>query len=204
VPARLVVLVSGSGTLLQALLDACAEPAYRAEVVAVGSDRSGTRAIERARRAGVPVFELPIQDFASRDEWDAALTRRVAEYRPDLIVLAGFMKLTGSTFLAKYSGRTVNSHPALLPSFPGMRGARDALEYGVKVTGATLFLIDAGVDSGAVVAQVAVDVRDDDDEERLHERIKTAERTMLVDAVGRMVRDGFTVDGRKVTIHEPA
>jgi phosphoribosylglycinamide formyltransferase-1 len=203
VPARLVVLVSGSGTLLQALLDACAEPAYRAEVVAVGSDRSGTLAIERARRAGVSVFELSVQDFASRDEWDAELTRRVAAYQPDLVVLAGFMKLTGSAFVAEYSGRTVNSHPALLPSFPGMHGARDALEYGVKVTGATLFLIDAGVDSGAVVAQVAVDVRDDDDEESLHERIKTVERAMLVDTVGRMVRDGFTVDGRKVTIHGP-
>jgi phosphoribosylglycinamide formyltransferase-1 len=147
---------------------------------------------------------LSVQDFASRDEWDAELTRRVAAYQPDLVVLAGFMKLTGSAFVAEYSGRTVNSHPALLPSFPGMHGARDALEYGVKVTGATLFLIDAGVDSGAVVAQVAVDVRDDDDEESLHERIKTVERAMLVDAVGRMVRDGFTVDGRKVTIHGPA
>jgi phosphoribosylglycinamide formyltransferase-1 len=201
--ARLVVLASGSGTLLQALLDACADPAYQAQVVAVGADRPGTLAAKRAHRADVPVLELSLEDFTTRAEWDAALTRQIRSYEPDLIVLAGFMKLVGPAFLAEYGGRTVNSHPALLPSFPGMHGPRDALTYGVKVTGATLFLVDDGVDSGAVVAQVAVDVHDDDDEARLHERIKTAERAMLVDAVGRMVRDGFGVDGRKVTIHEP-
>jgi phosphoribosylglycinamide formyltransferase 1 len=204
VVARLVVLASGSGTLLQALLDACGDPGYRGKVVAVGTDRAGTAAAERARRCGVPVFELPLGDYASRDEWDAELTRRVRAYEPDLVVLAGFMKLAGSAFLAEFGGRTVNSHPALLPSFPGMHGPRDALAYGVKVTGATLFLVDAGVDSGAVVAQVAVDVHADDDEATLHERIKTAERAMLVDNVGRMIRDGFAVDGRKVTINEPA
>jgi phosphoribosylglycinamide formyltransferase-1 len=146
------------------------------------------------------VFELAVGDFSSRGEWDAALTDAVAVHEPDLVVLAGFMRLLGDAFLGRFGGRAVNSHPALLPSFPGMHGPRDALEYGVKVTGATLFLLDAGVDSGAVVEQVAVPVEEDDDELTLHERIKVAERAMLVDTVGRMARVGFTVEGRRVTI----
>ena len=115
-----------------------------------------------------------------------------------MVVLAGFMKLVGPTFLGRFGGRMVNTHPALSPSFPGMRGPADALEYGVKVTGCTLFVVDAGVDTGAIVAQTAVPVADDDTVETLHERIKVAERQMLVDAVGRMAREGFSVDGRRV------
>jgi phosphoribosylglycinamide formyltransferase-1 len=199
-PARLVVLVSGSGTNLQALLDAAADPAYGAEVVAVGADRDGTLALDRARSAGVPTFVLRVSDFAERSAWDRQLADTVASYTPDLIVLAGFMKLTGESFLARFAGRTVNTHPALSPAFPGMHGPADALAYGVKVTGATLFLVDGGIDTGPIVAQRAVEVRDDDDEISLHERIKTVERTMLVDTVGRMLRDGWTLNGRKVTI----
>ncbi|WP_028659551.1 phosphoribosylglycinamide formyltransferase [Nocardioides insulae] len=198
--ARLVVLVSGSGTNLQALLDACADPAYGAEVVAVGADRTGIVGLERAERAGVPTFVQRVQDHAGRAEWDAALTTAVAAYRPDLVVLAGFMKLVGEDFLAHFGGRTVNTHPALSPSFPGMHGPRDALEYGVKVTGCTLFVVDAGVDTGAIVAQRAVPVEDDDDVEALHERIKVAERGVLVDTVGRMAREGWSVDGRRVRL----
>jgi phosphoribosylglycinamide formyltransferase-1 len=200
VPARLVVLVSGAGTTLQALLDACTDPRYGAEVVAVGADRSGTAAVERARAAGADTFELPLSAAPTRAAWDRLLTSRVASFEPDLVVLAGFLKLAGDTFLARFGGRCVNSHPALLPSFPGLHGPRDALDYGVKISGATLFLVDAGVDTGAIVAQVAVPVRDDDTDESLHERIKSAERPMLVDAVGRMIREGYTVTGRKVTI----
>lgn len=199
-PARLVVLVSGSGTNLQALLDACDDPAYGAEVVAVGADREGTLGEKRALDRGIPTFVLRVPDFASREEWDAAMTDAVAEHAPDLVISAGFMKLAGATFLARFGGRYVNTHPALLPSFPGMHGARDALDYGVKVTGCTLFVVDEGVDTGAIVAQTAVPVLDDDTEDSLHERIKTAERAMLVDAVGRLAREGFTVTGRKVTI----
>lgn len=197
-PARLVVLVSGSGTNLQALLDACAEPGYGAEVVAVGADRDGILALERAERAGVPTFVLRVKDFDSREAWDAAFAEQTAAYAPDLVVSAGFMKLAGVSFLARFGGRYVNTHPALLPSFPGMHGARDALTYGVKVTGATLFVVDEGVDTGAVVAQTVVRVEDDDTEESLHERIKVAEREMLVESVGRMAREGFTVAGRRV------
>ena len=197
-PARLVVLVSGSGTNLQALLDATAEPGYGAEVVAVGADRDGIEALARAERAGVPTFVHRVKDFESRDEWDAAMTKSCAAYDPDLVVSAGFMKLAGDAFLAEFGGRYVNTHPALLPSFPGMHGAADALAYGVKITGATLFVVDAGVDTGPIVDQVAVRVEDDDTEESLHERIKVAERGMLVDCVGRMAREGFTISGRKV------
>jgi len=197
---RLVVLVSGAGTNLQALIDACADPAYGAAVVAVGADRDGIRGLERAQETNIPVFTVRVGDFAARDKWDEALAARCAEYKPDLIVCAGFMKLVGKAFLARFGGRCLNTHPALLPSFPGMHGVRDALDYGVKVTGCTVFLVDEGVDQGPVLAQVAVPVHDDDDEETLHERIKVAERALLVATVGRMARDGWRVTGRKVRI----
>jgi phosphoribosylglycinamide formyltransferase-1 len=195
-----VVLVSGSGTNLQALLDASADPAYPAEVVAVGADRDGILALERAEKAGVPTFVLRVPDFATREDWDAAFTEATAAYEPDLVVSAGFMKLAGATFLERFDGRYVNTHPALLPSFPGMHGAADALDYGVKVTGCTLFVVDAGIDTGPILAQAVVDVLDDDTVESLHERIKSAERELLVDVVGRMARDGWTVTGRKASI----
>jgi phosphoribosylglycinamide formyltransferase-1 len=200
VSARLVVLVSGAGTNLQAILDAAADPAYGATVAAVGADRNGIEGIARAERAGVPTFVERVADHPDRAAWDIALADAVTEHKPDLVVMAGFMKLAGANFLARFGGRCVNTHPALLPSFPGMHGARDALEYGVKVTGCSLFIVDAGVDTGPIVAQRAVPVLDGDDEASLHERIKVAERAMLVDAVGRMAREGWTVTGRKVTI----
>jgi phosphoribosylglycinamide formyltransferase-1 len=200
VTARLVVLVSGSGTNLQALLDACADPAYGAAVVAVGADREDIEGLRRAEKADVPTFVLRVKDFTERADWDRALTDAVAAYRPDLVVLAGFMKLVGPAFLERFGGRTVNTHPALSPMFPGMHGPRDALAYGVKVTGCTLFLVDAGVDTGPIVAQRWVEVDDDDDEATLHERIKQVERAMLVDAVGRMARGGWTVTDRKVRL----
>ena len=199
-PARLVVLVSGSGTNLQALLDACADPSYGAQVVAVGADRDGIEGLARAQRAGIATFLHRVPEFESREAWDAALADSVATYEPDIVVLAGFMKLVGASFLERFAGRTVNTHPALSPSFPGMHGPADALAYGVKVTGATLFVVDPGVDTGQIVAQTVVPVEDDDTVESLHERIKVAERAMLVDSVGRMAREGFVVTGRRVRI----
>jgi phosphoribosylglycinamide formyltransferase-1 len=196
--ARLVVLVSGAGTNLQALLDATADPAYGAEVVAVGADRDGIEGLARAERAGIPTFVHRVKDFATREEWDLAMADACQGYAPDLVVSAGFMKLAGPAFLDAFEGRYVNTHPALLPAFPGMHGAADALEHGVKVTGATLFVVDAGVDTGPIVAQTVVPVEDDDDVDSLHERIKVAERAMLVDSVGRMVREGFRIIDRKV------
>jgi phosphoribosylglycinamide formyltransferase-1 len=199
--ARLVVLVSGAGTNLQALIDASGDPAYGADIVAVGADREGIPGPDRAKAANIPTFTVKVGDFPTRDAWDDALAAACAEYRPDLIVCAGFMKLVGKSFLAHYGGRCLNTHPALLPSFPGMHGVRDALAYGVKVTGCTVFLVDEGVDAGPVLAQAAVPVHDDDDEATLHERIKVAERALLVDTVGRMAREGWSVsDDRKVRI----
>ncbi len=199
-PRRLVVLVSGSGTNLQALLDACGDPAYGARVVAVGADRDGTEGLARAERSGVETFVHRVHDFPSRADWDVALAATVASYAPDLVVLAGFMKLVGPAFLAEHRGKTLNTHPALSPSFPGMHGPAEALEYGVKVTGCTLFVVDDGVDTGPIVDQRAVRVEDDDTVETLHERIKAEERRMLVDAVGRMAREGFSVTGRTVRL----
>jgi phosphoribosylglycinamide formyltransferase-1 len=192
------VLVSGAGTNLQALLDATADPAYGAVVVAVGADRDGIEGLARAERAGIPTFVHRVKDFATREEWDLAMADACQGYAPDLVVSAGFMKLAGPAFLDAFEGRYVNTHPALLPAFPGMHGAADALEHGVKVTGATLFVVDAGVDTGPIVAQTVVPVEDDDDVDSLHERIKVAERAMLVDSVGRMVREGFRIIDRKV------
>ena len=169
-------------------------------MAAVGADRDGTLGLDRAASRGLPTFVLKVADYPTREDWDAALTDIVATYDPTIIVLAGFMKLVGKRFLEEFEGRTVNTHPALSPSFPGMHGPREALEHGVKVTGCTLFVVDGGIDTGPIVAQAAVPVLDDDTEATLHERIKTAERVTLVDAVGRMAREGFTVTGRKVTI----
>lgn len=195
---RVVVLVSGSGTLLQSLIDAQSDPGFGAEVVAVGADRTGIEGLDRARKAGIPTFSHPLVKGADRTEWDRTLTELVAGYEPDLLVLAGFMKLVGATFLERFRGRIINSHPALLPSFPGMHGAREALDYGVKVTGATVFLVDEGVDSGTILDQVAVEVDDGDTAEALHERIKISERELLVRVVAKMATHRWWVDGRKV------
>jgi phosphoribosylglycinamide formyltransferase-1 len=194
-----VVLVSGSGTNLQALLDAGRDPSYPADIVAVGADRDGIEALTRADKAGVPTFVLRVGDFPTREAWDAAFADETAKHEPDLVVSAGFMKLAGEAFLDRFGGRYINTHPALLPAFPGMHGARDALEHGVKVSGCTVFIVDAGVDTGPILAQAAVPVLDDDDEAALHERIKTAERDLLVDTVARMARGGWTVSGRTVS-----
>ncbi len=197
-PARLVVLASGTGTLLASLLEAAAGE-YPARVVAVGADRD-CRAVEIAKAASLPTFIVRLADYSGREAWDAALTAAAAAHSPDLIVSAGFMKILGPHFLSRYSGRIVNSHPALLPAFPGAHAVADALAYGVKVTGCTVHLIDAGTDTGPILAQQAVPVLDGDDEETLHERIKVAERRLLVDVVAAVVTSGVTWTGRKATI----
>ncbi|SCE90350.1 phosphoribosylglycinamide formyltransferase [Micromonospora chokoriensis] len=198
--ARIVVLVSGSGSNLQSLLDAAADPAYGAQVVAVGADRDGIAGLDRAEAAGVPTFVERVRDHDTREDWDRALTAHVAKHQPDLVISAGFLKLVGPHFLAAFGDRYLNTHNTLLPAFPGIHGPRDALTYGVKLTGATLFFVDAGMDTGPIVAQVAVPVLDDDDVDTLTERIKEAERRQLVEQVGRLVREGWTITGRKVTV----
>jgi phosphoribosylglycinamide formyltransferase-1 len=198
VPARVVVLISGTGTLLQALIDAAADPAYGVQIVAVGSDRGGVAGLERAERAQIPTFVHPLKGALDRVDWDRGLAARVAAYEPDLVVSAGFMKLVGSEFLATFGGRMINTHPALLPAFPGMHGPRDALAYGVKITGATVFLVDDGVDTGVIVDQAAVPVADDDTVGTLHERIKVAERDLLVATTHALATRGWRVVNRRV------
>ncbi len=195
-----MVLVSGSGTNLQALIDASTQSDYGVEIVAVGADRDDIQALDRAERHGIETFVVKTSSYADRAAWDAALAETVASHAPDIVVLAGFMKLTGPAFLARFGGRTLNTHPALSPSFPGMHGPRDALAHGVKVTGATLFVVDEGVDTGPIVAQVAVPVLDGDDEQSLHERIKASERIMLVEWVGTLARSDFHIDDRAVRL----
>ncbi|THV39690.1 phosphoribosylglycinamide formyltransferase [Glycomyces buryatensis] len=195
---RLVVLVSGSGSNLQALIDACRDPEYGAEVVAVGADREGILGLKRAEDAGIPTFVHKVKDFDTRDAWDEALTGTVASFEPDIVVSAGFLKLCGPRFLAAFPGRYINTHNSLLPAFPGMNGPGEALAAGVKLAGATLFICDDGVDTGPILAQCAVPVEFDDTVETLTERIKEAERAQLVESVGRMVREGWTVEDRRV------
>ncbi len=193
-----MVLASGTGSLLQALLEAAVGD-YPARVVAIGVDRD-CRAATIAAEAGIPSFIVRLGDHPDRQAWDAAITEATAVHAPDLIVSAGFMKIFGAEFLSRFPGRVVNTHPALLPSFPGAHAVPDALAYGVKVTGCTVHVVDAGMDTGPILAQEAVAVRDGDDEETLHERIKTVERRLLVDVLAALATRGVTWNGRKAVL----
>lgn len=179
-PARIVILASGSGTLLQSLIDAVDSGALAVEIAAVGSDVPDAQALARAELAGIHSFVLAPGDFADRTSWNEALRERLTELAPDWVVCAGFMRILGPQVVDAFAGRIINTHPALLPSFPGAHGVRDALAYGVRVTGCTVHLVDHGVDTGPILAQEAVPVRGGDDEASLHERIKTVERRLLV------------------------
>ncbi|MEV0853352.1 phosphoribosylglycinamide formyltransferase [Nocardia fluminea] len=198
-PATVVVLASGTGSLLNALLAAAREPGYPARIVAVGVDRD-CPATAHADAAGVPHFTVGLKDFSDREAWNVALTEAVDEHKPDLVVLAGFMKILGPAFMERFGGRLINTHPALLPSFPGAHGVRDALAYGVKVTGCTVHLVDAGVDTGPVLAQEAVAVMPGDDEDTLQERIKVVERRLLAEVIAAVATRGIVSDGRKAEI----
>jgi formyltetrahydrofolate-dependent phosphoribosylglycinamide formyltransferase len=184
--ARVAVLLSGTGSLCAALLAATDDPAYPAEVVVVGSDRPA-EGLEHARRRGLPTFTCALADHPDRAAWDRALAAEIRAFEPDLVVSAGFMKLVGPAVLGAFGGRLINTHPALLPSFPGAHAVRDALAAGVSVTGATVHVVDAGIDTGPVLAQRQVAVLPGDDEARLHERIKAVERELLVQTVAEIV-----------------
>lgn len=199
-PSRVVALASGTGTLLQALLDAAAAPGYPIEIVGVGSDRPGVEALARAERAGVGTFVVRPKDHPDRAAWDKALLSEVLAHRPDLVISVGFMRILGAEFLAGIGCPIINTHPALLPAFPGTHAVRDALGYGVAVTGATVHLVDAGVDTGPILAQEAVSVLPGDTEAGLHERIKIVERRLLVETVAALVRTGTSVRGREAGI----
>ncbi len=192
------MLASGTGSLLQSLLDATAGE-YPASIVAVGVDRD-CAAVDIAAAASVPSFTVRLRDYPDRAAWDAALTEATAAYEPDLIVSAGFMKILGPHFLSRFMGHIINTHPALLPAFPGAHAVADALAYGVKVTGCSVHLVDAGTDTGPVLAQEAVPILDDDDEATLHERIKVVERRLLAEILAAVAVRGVTWTGRKATL----
>ncbi len=185
-PARLVVLASGVGTTLQAVLDACRDPSFGAGVVAVGTDRFGTGAQERALTAGIPVFTIRLEDFPHREAFDEATAEQIAAHDPDLLVLAGYMKILGKQVVGRF--RTVNTHPSLLPAFPGAHAVREALAHGVKISGVTVHWVDEGVDTGPILAQAAVDVEASDTEDTLRTRIQAVERVLYVQTIGRIVR----------------
>lgn len=189
---RIVVLASGAGTLLQALLDS----GIRKSIVAVGSDQPEAPALARARAADVPTFVVPMAE--DREVWNRDVVEYLQAHEADLVVTAGFMRVLGGPVIEAFENRIINSHPALLPSFPGAHAVRDSVESGVKVTGCTIHIVDEGVDTGPIIAQSPVTVRDGDTVESLHERIKEHERTLLVDVLGRIVREGVSVDGRTV------
>jgi phosphoribosylglycinamide formyltransferase-1 len=197
-PARLVVLASGAGSLLSSLLSA-ATGDYPGRVVAVGVDRD-CPAVGIAAAADLPAFSVRLEDYPDRQAWDAAIAEAAAAHRPDLVVSAGFMKILGPQFLSRFPGRVVNTHPALLPAFPGAHAVPASLDYGVRVTGCTVHLVDAGVDTGPILAQQAVPVLDGDDEASLHERIKVVERRLLVDVLAALATGGVTWIGRRATI----
>jgi len=197
-PARVVVLASGTGSLLASLLKSAVGD-YPARVVAVGTDRV-CAALDIAAAAAVPRYTIVLADYPDRNAWDAAIAEATAAHNPDLVVSAGFMKILGPEFLSRFPGRVVNTHPALLPAFPGVHAVPDALAYGVRVTGCTVHLVDAGTDTGPILAQQAVPVLDDDDEATLHERIKVIERQLLVDVLEALATRGVTWTGRKATI----
>jgi phosphoribosylglycinamide formyltransferase-1 len=199
VPARVVVLASGTGSLLRSLLDATMVADYPAGIVAVGVDRE-CAAVDIAAAASVPTYTVRLRDYPDRDAWDAGVTEATAAHQPDLIVSAGFMKILGPQFLSRFMGRIINTHPALLPAFPGAHAVPEALAYGVKVTGCSVHLVDAGTDTGPILAQEPVPVLDDDDEATLHERIKVVERRLLVDVLAAVATRGVTWTGRKATI----
>ncbi|MFC4125809.1 phosphoribosylglycinamide formyltransferase [Nocardia rhizosphaerae] len=198
-PATVVVLASGTGSLLNALLAAAREPGFPAKIVAVGVDRV-CQATEYAEAAGIEHFRVALKDFPDRAAWDLGLTEAVDTHQPDLVVSAGFMKIVGPRFLERFGGRFINTHPALLPAFPGAHGVRDALAYGAKVTGCTVHLVDGGVDTGPILAQEAVDVLPGDDEATLHERIKIVERRLLAEVIAAVATRGIVSDGRKAEI----
>lgn len=177
---RIVVLVSGTGSNLQALIDAVKVGGLDVEIAAVGADRPDTFGIERSEAAGIPTFVVDFKAYGDRDAWNAALAEAVADFSPDVVVSSGFMRIVSPEFIEAFDGKYLNTHPALLPAFPGAHGVRDAMAYGVKVTGCTVHWADAGVDTGPIIAQEAVIIEDNDTEESLHERIKVVERRLLV------------------------
>lgn len=179
------VLISGAGSNLRALLDAAADPSFPAEIVVVGADREAD-GFSHAEDFGVPTFMVPFARFESREAWGEELGAQLAVWNPDLVVLSGLMRLLPASLVDEWSPRIVNTHPAYLPEFPGAHGVRDAIAAGVAQSGASVIIVDNGVDSGPILAQERVPVLPGDDEHSLHDRIKPVERRLLIDIVRRI------------------
>ena len=201
---NIVILISGGGSNMAAIVRAAQRENWRkvhdAQVAAVISNRPAAGGLAVAREQMIPTDVVDHKRFETREAFDAELARVIDVRQPSLVVLAGFMRLVGPSFLGRFGGRVVNTHPALLPAFPGAHAVRDALAYGVTLTGCSVIVVDEGVDSGPIVAQAAVPVEPGDDEAALHERIKVTERALLTDVVGRILREGLTVEGRRARI----
>jgi len=189
------VLISGRGSNLQALIDAVAAKQLDATIAVVVSNRAGAPGLERARASGIPAVTLPHRDYASRDAFEAALVEALRAHDVALVCLAGFMRVLGPTFLAAFAGRTVNVHPSLLPSFPGVDAQRQALDHGVKVAGATVHIVTGELDGGPIVAQGAVSVLDDDTADTLSARILEIEHRIYPEAVASILDGGWTIEG---------
>lgn len=196
----LIALASGTGTLFQAIVDAAFETDYPADIVALLTDQPGCGAARRAQRAGIPVHEVDPRQFPDRAAWDQALTELARQYDPAWVISVGFMRLLGPNFLGAFPRRVLNTHPSLLPAFPGKQAVADAVSYGVKVTGCTVHVVDEGIDTGPVVAQRVVAVEPGDNEVALHDRIKTVERQLIVEVIDRVSTHGLNIDGRKADI----
>lgn len=197
---RVVILISGRGTNMERLIQACQAGEVPAQVVRVISDNPEARGLERARAYGVPTVVVPARAFPDRAAFETALLQAVQEAEPDLICLAGFMRILSPRFVQAYRYRVMNIHPALLPSFPGLHAQRQALEYGVKVSGCTVHFVDEGVDTGPIIVQKAVPVREDDTEETLAARILEKEHEAYPEAVRLFFEGRLRVEGRRVRI----
>ena len=188
-----VVLISGGGSNLKALLTATEDASYPINIVAVGADNPAD-GLAHAEKYGIPTFVVPPKSFANREEWAAELLANVKSYNPDLIVLAGFMRILPASFVSAVAPKMINTHPSLLPLFPGAHGVRDALAAGSKETGVTIHIVDEGVDTGPHLAQAKLAVLPDETEHELHERIKVIERELLVNVVKDIAEHRITLD----------
>lgn len=201
-PLRIGMLASGRGTNLQAIIDAIEAGRLEARIAVVVSDRADAPALDRARKHGAKALFVNPCDFSDRESFDRGVAAVLAEHKVELVCLAGFMRILTSAFLAAFPDRVMNIHPALLPSFPGLHAQRRALEHGVKVSGATVHFVDEGVDSGPIILQIAVPVRDDDTEESLSERILAEEHKIYPRAIQLFAEGRLRIKGRRVLIQE--
>jgi phosphoribosylglycinamide formyltransferase-1 len=197
-PLRVGVLASGRGSNLQALLDATRAPGFPARIAVVIADRERAAALQRAASAGVPAVFVDPKAYGDREAYDAALLAGLERQRVDLVCLAGFMRILGGDFVRRLRGRLVNIHPSLLPAFPGLHATRQALDHGVKIAGVTVHFVDEGVDTGPIIAQASVPVRDDDTEASLSERILVEEHRLYPDVVRRFAEGRLRLSGRRV------